>query len=61
MVTGGNNRCNIHGPIGLAGGIGYAARSGPETFLAMLAALSLGIGLLNLFPIPVLDLSLIHI
>ncbi|MBL9056186.1 MAG: site-2 protease family protein, partial [Rhodobacteraceae bacterium] len=32
-----------------------AARSGPETFLAMLAALSLGIGLLNLFPIPVLD------
>jgi regulator of sigma E protease len=35
--------------------MGDAARSGPEVFLSMLAALSLGIGLLNLFPIPVLD------
>ncbi len=35
--------------------MGDAARIGPQAFLQMLAALSLGIGLLNLFPIPVLD------
>ncbi|GAB1479132.1 hypothetical protein MASR2M74_16910 [Paracoccaceae bacterium] len=55
VVTGGISSCNISGPIGMAEVMGDAARSGPETFLAMLAALSLGIGLLNLFPIPVLD------
>lgn len=55
VVTGGISSCNISGPIGMAEVMGDAARSGPETFLTMLAALSLGIGLLNLFPIPVLD------
>lgn len=55
VVTGGISTCNISGPIGMAEVMGDAARSGPEVFLSMLAALSLGIGLLNLFPIPVLD------
>ncbi len=55
VVTGAISSCNISGPIGMAEVMGDAARSGPEVFLSMLAALSLGIGLLNLFPIPVLD------
>jgi regulator of sigma E protease len=55
VVTGAISSCNISGPIGMAEVMGDAARSGPEVFLNMLAALSLGIGLLNLFPIPVLD------
>jgi regulator of sigma E protease len=55
VVTGAISSCNISGPIGMAEVMGDAARSGPEVFLGMLAALSMGIGLLNLFPIPVLD------
>ena len=34
---------------------GDAARNGLESFIGMLAILSFGVGLLNLFPIPVLD------
>ncbi len=55
IATGAISSCNISGPIGMAEVMGDAARSGLETFVQMLAVLSLGIGLLNLFPIPVLD------
>ena len=55
VITGAISSCNIAGPIGMAEVMGDAARSGPEVFFTMLAALSLGIGMLNLFPIPVLD------
>lgn len=55
IATGAISSCNISGPIGMAEVMGDAARSGIETFVQMLAVLSLGIGLLNLFPIPVLD------
>lgn len=55
VLTGSISSCNIAGPIGMAEVMGDAARSGPEVFFSMLAALSLGIGMLNLFPIPVLD------
>jgi len=55
MVTGDISPCNLSGPIGMAEVMGAAARSGFDTFIQTLAVLSLGIGLLNLFPIPVLD------
>lgn len=55
MFTGAISTCNISGPITMAQVMGEAARSGFETFLQMAAVLSLGIGLFNLFPIPVLD------
>ena len=55
VITGSISSCNLAGPIGMAEVMGDAARSGPEVFFTMLAALSLGIGMLNLFPIPVLD------
>jgi regulator of sigma E protease len=55
IVTGMISTCNLSGPIGMAEVMGDAARAGPQVFFERLAVLSLGIGLLNLFPIPVLD------
>ena len=55
VVTGQISTCNISGPIGMAQVMGQAAEMGAQYFLTMLAVMSLGIGLLNLFPIPVLD------
>ncbi|WP_309664519.1 RIP metalloprotease RseP [Tabrizicola sp.] len=55
LITGQISTCNLSGPIGMAETMGDAARNGLESFLGMLAVLSLGVGILNLFPIPVLD------
>jgi regulator of sigma E protease len=55
MITGAISTCNMSGVIGMAETMGDAAKAGPETFFTMIAVLSLGIGILNLFPIPVLD------
>lgn len=55
IVSGQITSCNLSGPIGMAESMGDAARIGGESFLLMLAVMSLGVGILNLFPIPVLD------
>jgi regulator of sigma E protease len=55
MVQGVISSCNLSGAIGMAETMGDAARNGVESFVTMLAVLSLGVGILNLFPIPVLD------
>ena len=55
VLTGAISSCNLSGPIGMAEVVGQAARSGFNVFVQMLAILSLGIGLTNLLPIPVLD------
>lgn len=55
IVTGAISNCNFSGAIGMAEAVGDAARLGPESLIGMMAALSFGVGLLNLFPIPVLD------
>ncbi len=55
VVSGQISSCNLSGPVGMAQVMGDAARLGVEEFLGMLAMLSLGVGLLNLFPIPILD------
>ena len=55
ILTGMISSCNLSGPIGMAEVMGDAARAGPAVFFERLAVMSLGIGLLNLFPIPVLD------
>jgi regulator of sigma E protease len=55
MVAGRISTCNINGPIGMAKATGSAASAGLSSFVWMIAALSTAIGLLNLFPIPVLD------
>jgi regulator of sigma E protease len=55
MAVGTISSCGLSGAIGMAKIAGDAATSGFETFMMMIAGLSLGIGLLNLFPIPMLD------
>lgn len=55
VITGDISSCNISGPIGMAQVMGQAATQGIEYYISMLAIMSLGIGLINLFPIPVLD------
>ncbi len=55
MIQGAISSCNLSGAIGMAETAGDAARNGAESFIGMLAILSLGVGILNLFPIPVLD------
>ncbi|SPH17978.1 Regulator of sigma-E protease RseP [Defluviimonas aquaemixtae] len=55
MVAGRISTCNINGPVGIAQATGQAAEEGLTPFIWLVAALSTAIGLLNLFPIPVLD------
>ncbi len=55
IVKGQISSCNISGAITMAVIMGDAAKSGWESFLGTLAVLSLGIGLMNLMPVPVLD------
>lgn len=45
----------LAGPIEIAAQSGAAARSGVKTLLYLVAVISVSIGLLNLFPIPLLD------
>lgn len=55
IVTGAISSCNISGPIGIAETTGAVASQGAENFIWFIAVLSAAIGLMNLFPIPVLD------
>ena len=55
MVTGSISSCNMSGPVGIAKVSGQMASQGVESFIFFIALLSAAVGLLNLFPIPVLD------
>jgi regulator of sigma E protease len=55
MITGAISSCNLSGPIGIAETSGAAASQGLSSFIWFIAVLSTAVGLLNLFPIPVLD------
>ena len=55
MLTGAISSCNLHGPIGIADASGVAASQGAMSFFSFIAMLSTAVGLLNLFPVPVLD------
>lgn len=55
MFQGMISTCGLSGAIGMAKTVGDAARIGIDAFVAVVATLSLGIGIINLFPIPVLD------
>jgi regulator of sigma E protease len=46
---------NLSGPLGIAEGAGNSARGGLVYYLSFLALLSIGLGVLNLLPIPMLD------
>jgi regulator of sigma E protease len=55
IVTGAISTCNLSGPIGIAEVSGAAASQGIGNFIWFIAVLSTAVGMLNLFPIPVLD------
>lgn len=55
MATGKISLCNLRGPIGIAETSGAAASQGLATFIWFIAMLSTAVGLLNLFPVPILD------
>jgi RIP metalloprotease RseP len=55
MITGAISACNLSGPVGIAEVVSTSASDGASSFLWTVAMLSTAIGLMNLFPIPVLD------
>ncbi|MDC0115882.1 RIP metalloprotease RseP [Octadecabacter sp.] len=55
MIIGNINTCNLSGPVGIAETSGSMASQGAMSFISFIAVLSTAVGLLNLFPIPVLD------
>jgi regulator of sigma E protease len=55
VITGAISSCNMSGVIGIAETSGTMAEQGAESFIWFIAVLSVAVGLLNLFPIPVLD------
>jgi regulator of sigma E protease len=55
MISGAISSCNLRGPIGIAESSGAAATQGVASFILFIAMLSTAVGLMNLFPIPVLD------
>jgi regulator of sigma E protease len=55
MITGQASLKNVTGPLTIADVASQAASSGLETFLGLIAFLSMSLGVMNLLPIPVLD------
>ena len=55
MITGAISSCNLSGPVGIAQASGAMASQGAQSFVWFIAVLSTAVGLLNLFPIPILD------
>ncbi|WP_412550230.1 RIP metalloprotease RseP [Shimia sp. MIT910701] len=55
MITGAISSCNLSGPVGIAQTSSAMASQGAQSFIWFIAVLSTAIGLLNLFPIPMLD------
>ncbi len=55
MIVGNINTCNLSGPVGIAETSGSMASQGTLSFITFIAVLSTAVGLLNLFPIPILD------
>lgn len=55
IFLGRENGDQLRGPAGIAQVVGYAASNGIYSFVGIIAFLSVSIGLINLFPIPMLD------
>ena len=55
MVTGSMAADAVRGPIGIAQMSGQAAQFGLTSIMFFVAVLSISLGLINLFPIPILD------
>ena len=55
MLTGARNADELSGPLGIAQLSGQVASLGLASLVSFIAVLSVNLGLINLFPIPVLD------
>lgn len=55
VVVGSISTCNLRGPVGIAQTSGAMASQGGLSFIWFVAVLSTAVGMLNLFPIPILD------
>lgn len=55
MIIGAISTCNISGPLGIAETSGQVATLGILAFVSFIAVLSTAVGLMNLFPVPMLD------
>ena len=55
MIVGEASLSNISGPVTIAKYAGVTAEIGLTTFIGFLAIISVSLGVLNLFPIPMLD------
>jgi regulator of sigma E protease len=55
FVSGREDRCQLGGPVKIADMAGKAAAKGFEWLVQLVAMLSVGIGVLNLLPVPPLD------
>ncbi|WP_417269855.1 RIP metalloprotease RseP [Celeribacter sp.] len=55
MIVRNISACNLTGAVGMAGAVGTMASQGIDSYINVIAFLSTAIGLINLFPIPVLD------
>jgi regulator of sigma E protease len=55
VITGAISTCNLSGPVGIAEASGAMAEQGAASFIWFIAVLSTAVGLLNLFPVPMLD------
>jgi regulator of sigma E protease len=55
LMAGEERADQLHGPIGTAGFASQAASAGFLPFLSIIALMSASVGLINLFPIPMLD------
>jgi regulator of sigma E protease len=55
IITGRRQTDELGGPIRIAEMSGDVARGGPASLLVFMAVLSVNLGLINLFPVPMLD------
>ncbi|MEJ6398205.1 RIP metalloprotease RseP [Yoonia sp. 208BN28-4] len=55
IFSGAISTCNLSGPVGIAQASGSMASQGAGSFVLFIGMLSAAVGLLNLFPIPILD------
>lgn len=55
LITGDVKLNNLSGPISIAQGAGMSAEFGLIYYLMFLALISVNLGIINLFPLPVLD------
>ncbi|WP_341365734.1 RIP metalloprotease RseP [Yoonia sp. BS5-3] len=55
IIIGRISTCNLSGPVGMAQTVGSMAEQGWDDFILSIGLVSAAVGLVNLFPVPVLD------